>query len=121
MAAAKKTTYTGVRTKFQIKMNAYRTLCNQTTGGVSAHRPTPTQLSTFSKWVDKGAVIHSVTPTQLGRWSGQQQKTWTPGTVKTTLTQKFGKTYIKAVAYDKTGGFIVATSPTRGGKTFKFQ
>jgi hypothetical protein len=117
--AAAKTTYAGVRTKFQNKMNAYKTLCNQTTGGTSSHRPTPTQLNSFSKWVDKGAIIHSVSPTQLGRWSGQY-KTWTPGTAKTALTQKFGKSSIKAVAYSSTGGFIVATTPTKGGKTFRF-
>ena len=119
MAAGKKQSYAGVRTTFENKMNAYKALCTQTTGSTSKFRPTPAQLNSFARWVDKGAIIQTVSNTQLNRWSGSP-KTWTPGTVRTCLSKKFGKTCIKAVAYNKTGGFIVATSPTRKGRNFKF-
>jgi hypothetical protein len=117
--AAKKTTYASVRSQFQNKMNSYKTLCAQTTGGASKNRPSPTQLNTFSKWIDKGAVLQNVSNAQLNRWAGKA-KNWTTGSAKTTLAGKWGKTTIKAVAPNKTGGFIVATSPTRKGKQFKF-
>ena len=115
----KRTSYAGIRNQFQNKLNSYKVLCNQTTGGTSSYRPTPTQLNSFAKWVDKGAIVQNVTFTQLNRWAGCNKK-WTPGTAKSTLWNRFGKTCIKAVAYNKTGGFIVATSPTRNGKSFKF-
>ncbi len=120
MAVSKKTSLAGVRTTFQNKMNAYKVLCNQTMGGKSGHSPTPTQLKTFSKWVDKGAIIQNVSNTQLNRWAGKT-KNWTVGTAKTTLCNKFGKTTIKAVAYNKSGGYIVATSPVKSGKVFKLR
>ena len=116
---AKKPTYASVRTNMQHKMNYYKTLCNQTTGAVSKCRPTPAQLYTFCKWIDKGAIIHNVTNVQLNRWAGKP-KTWTVGSAKTALYHKWGKNYIKAVVWNKSGGFIVATSPTRKGQTFKF-
>ena len=78
-----------------------------TTGGTAKFRPTPAQLNSFARWIEKGAIIQNVTNTQLNRWAGQS-KSWTPGTVRTCLSKKFGKTCIKAVAWNKTGGFIVA-------------
>lgn len=115
---AKKPTYANIRTNLQNKVNSYKTLCSQTTGGTAKHRPTPAQLNSFSKWIDKGAIVHNVSGAQLNRWAGKA-KNWTVGSAKTTLSQKWGKSYIKAVAWNKTGGFIVATSPTRKGKSFR--
>lgn len=117
--ATKKTTYASVRSQFQSKMNYYKTLCAQTSGGASKGRPTPTQLNQFSKWIEKGAVIQNVSNTQLNRWAGKSRN-WTVGAAKTTLTSKWGRSCIKAVAPSKTGGFIVATTPTRNGKSFRF-
>lgn len=116
--AAKKTSYASVRSQFQNKMNYYKTLCAQTTGGSSKFRPTPTQLTSISKWVDKGATLQNVTNTQLNRWAGTNRN-WTVNTAKSTITQKWGKSCVKAVAYNKTGGFIVATTNTRKNKTTK--
>lgn len=122
MAISKKTTYASVRTNFQNKANFFKTLANQTTGSKSTKRPSPAQLNSFSKWIDKGAVIQSVSNTQLSRWAGStpKSKSWSVASAKSTLAKQFGKTSIKAVAYSKTGGFIVATSPTRNGKNFRF-
>jgi hypothetical protein len=114
----KKNSYSVVRNNIQNKMNCYRTLWNQTTGSGSSYRPTPAQLNSFSKWIDKGATLHAVTCSQLNRWCGTSRN-WTVTTAKSTLANKFGKTCIKAVAYNKTGGFIVATSQTRQGKSFR--
>ncbi|GJM25271.1 MAG: hypothetical protein DHS20C16_16860 [Phycisphaerae bacterium] len=127
MAASKKTTYASVRANFQKKASFFKTLANQTTGSKTSHRPTPSQLNSFSKWVEKGAVIQSVSNTQLNRWAGaasksktSKSKNWSVASAKSTLAKQFGKGSIKAVAYNKTGGFIVATSPTRNGKSFRF-
>ncbi len=127
MAAAKKTTYASVRANFQNKANFFKTLANQTTGSTSGNRPSPSQLNSFSKWIEKGAVLQSVSKTQLNRWSSSaskgktsQSKSWSVASAKTTLAKQFGKGSIKAVAYNKSGGFIVATSPTRNGKSFRF-
>lgn len=113
-----KNSYSAVRNNFQNKINWYRTLCNQTFGSGSSYRPTPAQLNSFAKWIDKGACVQNVSSSQLNRWCGYP-KNWTVTAAKTTLSQKFGKSVIKAVAYSKSGGFIVATSPTRQGKTFR--
>ncbi len=117
--AAKKTSYASVRSQFQNKMNWYKTLCAQTTGGSNKYRPTPAQLNSISKWIEKGAVLQSITSTQLNRWAGANRN-WTVNAAKNTLASKWGKSCVKAVAYNKTGGFIVATTPTRKGKTFQF-
>jgi len=115
--ATKKTNYTSIRSQFQNKMNFYKTLCAQTTGGSSKFRPTPAQLNSISKWIDKGAVLKNISNTQLNRWAGSNRN-WTVGSVKTTLASKWGKSCVKAVAYNKSGGFIVATTPTRKGRSF---
>jgi hypothetical protein len=114
----KKNSYSAVRNTFQNKINWYRTLCNQTMGAGTSYRPTPTQLSSFAKWIDKGATLQNVTATQLNRWCGGN-RSWTVSAVRNTLADKFGKNCIKAVAFNKSGGFIVVTTPTRQGKTFR--
>jgi hypothetical protein len=111
----KKTSYTSIRSQFQNKMNFYKTLCAQTTSGAAKNRPTPAQLNSISKWIDKGAVLKSVTNTQLNRWAGTNRN-WTPNAAKSTLASKWGKSCVKAVAYNKSGGFIVATTSTQKGK-----
>ena len=119
MAAGKKLTYPDVRNNLQNKVNSYRTLMAQTTSTGSKQRPSPTQINSFAKWIEKGAVIHNVTNTQLNRWAGKSRN-WTVGSTKTTLCSKYGRNMIKAVAPNKTGGWLVATNPTYKGKTFKF-
>ncbi|NOX59700.1 MAG: hypothetical protein GXP29_12710 [Planctomycetes bacterium] len=122
MAISKKTTYASVRTTFQNKANFFKTLANQTMGSTSSKRPSPAQLNSFSKWIDKGAILQNVSNTQLNRWAGatSKSKNWSTASAKTMLSKQFGKTSIKAVAFSKTGGFIVATSPTRNGRNFRF-
>lgn len=127
MAASKKTTYASVRANFQKKANFFKTLANQTTGSASGSRPSPSQLNSFSKWIEKGAVLQNVSKTQLNRWSAStskgktsKSKNWSVASARTTLAKQFGKSSIKAVAPNKSGGFIVATSPTRNGKNFRF-
>lgn len=122
MAISKKTTYASVRTTFQNKANYFKTLANQTMGTPSSKRPSPAQLNSFSKWIDKGAVLQNVSNTQLNRWAGAtpKSKDWSVASAKSTLAKQFGKTSIKAVAFNKSGGFIVATSPTRNGRNFRF-
>ena len=121
MPTSKKTTYSSVRSNFQNKMNYYKVLWGQTSSVAgSKHRPTPTQLNTFSKWIDKGASIQNISPTMLNRWAGKQRD-WTVTAAKQQLTSKYGKNCIKAVAWNKSGGCIVATSSMRGGKTFKIR
>jgi len=115
----KKWTYQTVRNSFSNKVKSYRTLITQTTGGTGKYRPTPTQLNSFSKWIDKGAIVHNVTSTQLNRWA-KSQKNWTVTSAKNYLYQRYGKNYIKAVTWNKTGGFLVATSPMRYNKPIKF-
>ena len=98
MAAGKKLTYPNIRSNLQNKVNAYRTLMAQTTGSGSKQRPTPTQINSFAKLIDKGAVIHNVTNTQLNRWAGKPRN-WTVGSTKTTLYGKYGKNFIKFIIF----------------------
>lgn len=110
---------------FANKIQSFKTLFNQTTGTAKGSRPSPTTLNTFANWVNKGAVIQTVTCAQVARWAKTTNKnfstkTATPSTCKNVLCAKFGKSAIKAVAKSKTGSFMVATSPTVGGRTFCF-
>jgi hypothetical protein len=116
---SKKPTFASVRSVCQNKINAFQTVVTQTAGAGAKFRPTPSQLNTFARLIDKGAQIQRVTNSQLNRWAGRN-RTWTPGSVKSVLSSKFGRTCIKAVAFNKTGGFIVATTPTRKGRPFRF-
>ena len=119
MATSKKTTYTSVRTNCQKKIEAFRTIINNAAPSSAKSGATATQLNSFSKWIDKGAIVQNVSNTQLNRWAGKTRK-WTVGAAKTTLSGKFGKSAIKAVAPSKTGGFIVATSAIVKGRSFSF-
>lgn len=116
---SKKPTFASVRSQCQNKINAYQTVVTQTAGAGAKFRPTPSQLNTFARLIDKGAQIQRVTNSQLNRWAGRSRN-WTPGAAKSVLSRKFGKSSIKAVAFNKTGGFIVATSSTRKGRPFRF-
>jgi len=110
---AKKMTFSTVRNNFKNKINAY-------SGGSNKQGPTPSQLNTFGRWIEKGARLQKVTPTQLNRWAGTSRRNWTPTAAKNCLASKWGKSCIKAVTNNKTGGFLVATSSTRKGKPFRF-
>lgn len=116
----KKTSFATVRNNFRTKINSYQVLLAQTSGGASKFTPSPTQLNSFSRWIDKGAKLQRVSATQLNRWAGTSKSNWSATTAKSTLVKKFGKSCIKAVACNKTGGFIVATSSVRNGRTFNF-
>lgn len=117
---AKKMTFSTVRNCFKNKINAYQTLYAQTSSGSHKQGPTPAQLNTFGRWIEKGAQLQKVTPTQLNRWAGTSRRNWTPNSAKNCLASKWGKSCIKAVTNNKTGGFLVATSSTRKGKPFRF-
>lgn len=111
---------------FQNKINSFRTLCNQTKGTAGRFgKPAPATLNTFANWINKGAVVQTCSCAQLARWAKScdinfNTKNPTPAACKKVLTKKFGKPAIKAVARTKTGGFMVATSATRNGKSFCF-
>ncbi len=112
-------------TSFGNKINSYKTLYNQTQGTAKYTRPTPGILNTFANWINKGACIQTVSCTQVAKW-GRPTKwnfnTRNPNmtTCKSILWNKFGKSTIKAVARTKTGGYMVATTPTYKGKPFNF-
>lgn len=112
--------YKSVFWSFNNKISAYRALCNQTTGSASYKRPTPTALSSFAGWINKGCNVYTVTPNQVSKWT----PSWfnfnpnsTTG-VKSALCNKFGRTTIKAVCRDKNGNFLVACTPTYKGQPF---
>ncbi len=112
--------YRTICANFEQKINSYKTLCNQATGPANASRPSPTTLNSFAKLINKGAVIQCVSPSQVTRWSGSNRRVNSATTAKNVLSQRFGRSCIKAVTCDKSGGFLVATAATRNGKTFKF-
>ena len=115
--------YSRVCNTFQQKIDSFKKLCNQTRGSARTGRPTTSQLNTFANLINKGAVIHTVSPTQVNKWARSMNTTCntkSPTSVKGVMCKKFGKTTIKACCSSKTGGFIVACSPTRAGKPFCF-
>ncbi len=114
-----KPTYRTVSSNFKNKITSYQTLYRQTQGSKSGG-PTPSNLNTLGKWVEKGAVIQTVSSSQLKRWSKNSKTFNSPASAKYTLTRKFGKTPIKAVCPGKGNNWIVATSQTWKGKTFRF-
>jgi len=118
--ATKRTSFVTVRNNFQKKIRSYQVLLGQTSGAGTKFRPSPAQLNSISRLIDKGAKLQKVTTQQLNRWAGTRKSTWSASSAKNTLIKKFGKSCIKAVAFNKGGGFIVATSPTRKGRTFSF-
>jgi len=102
---------------------AYKTLANQTYGAAKVKRPTPTTLTTFANWVNKGAILHCATKTQITKWASRPNKPFKPTSataVKNALCNKWGKTMIKAVCSDKNGKWLIATAPTWKGKPFSF-
>ncbi len=112
--------YKNVWSSFGQKIESYKTLFAQTTGAAKFHRPTPTTLNSFAKWVDKGAVVHKISPTQIKRWSKVNKTFTSPASAKIVLQKCFGKGVIKAVTGEKSGAFLVATAPIWKGKKFSF-
>lgn len=117
--------YKSVSNVFQNKINSFKTLFNQTKGPARYGRPTTATLNSFANWVNKGAIIQTCTAAQVARWARNTKKNFntqnpTPTACKNVLGAKFGKTTIKAVARTKSGGFMVATSPTCKGRPFCF-
>ena len=119
-ASSSSTSYRSVNDVFKNKISSYQTLWKQTKGPAIYSRPSPTVLNSFARWIDKGAMIHTVSSAQIARWSKTSKKYTTATSVKNALCTKFGKTYIKAVTRDKSGKFLVATPQMWKGKTFKF-
>ncbi|MCG3131044.1 MAG: hypothetical protein FLDDKLPJ_01819 [Phycisphaerae bacterium] len=114
--------YKNCYSTFNNKINAYRTLANQTTGSATYKRPSPTQLTSFANWVNKGCNVFCVSPTQISRYAPRYSN-FNPNSissVKTTLCNKFGRSTIKAVCRDKQGNFLICCSPTSKGKPFCF-
>ena len=117
--------YKNWNNNFQNKINSFRTLYNQTWGPAKCARPSTTTLTTFTNWINKGAIIQTVSPTQIAKWAKTHNynfkvRTCTPTNCKNVLFKKFGKTTIKAVARTKSGSFMVVTAPTHKGKPFCF-
>jgi hypothetical protein len=115
--------YTQVGGSFMQKINSFKTLINQAKGAAS-NRPSPTTLNTFANWVNKGANVFTVTTAQLNRWCGknhaQAYNFSSPTGCKNFLSNKFGKSTIKAVAKGKSNGsWIVACAPTWKGRPFQ--
>jgi len=117
--------YRSVSNQFQLKINSFKTLINQTFGPAKFGRPTPTLLNTFANWVNNGAIVQTVSATQVARWARLKNKSFnsrnpTISSAKTVLSARFGKSTIKAVARAKNGSFLVATASTWQGRPFSF-
>ncbi len=119
------TSHKNVSKSFQGKIDSYKMLYKQTCGTAKHHRPSPTILNTFANWINKGAVVQTVTCSQVAKWAKADNKNFntrnpTVASCKNVLTAKFGKSTIKCCARTKTGGFMIATTPTWKGKPFCF-
>lgn len=112
--------YAQVGNQFEQKIASYRTLFNQAKGPAKFSRPAPATLASFANWIDKGAVVQRVSAAQCTRWSTTGRPCRTAAAAKAALTSKFGRTTIKAVLKDKSGGFLVATAPQYKGRKFTF-
>jgi hypothetical protein len=112
--------YQTIWNNFNNKVSSYKFLTAQASGPAKASRPTPAALNTFGKWIEKGYMVQKVTNAQLKRWANTSKNYTTATSAKMAIQKRFGKTPIKAVICNKTGGFLVATSPMHKGKTFKF-
>jgi hypothetical protein len=115
--------YKTVCNQLQNKINSFKTLINQTKGTPSK-LPSPSTLNNMCNWINKGAIVQTCSPTQVARWARTTNKNFnthnpSPTACKSVLCAKFGKSTIKAVAKGK-GGFIVATTPTKNGRSFCF-
>lgn len=108
---------------FQYKWSSFKTLWNQTQGTAKCTRPSPATLNTFSNWINKGAVVHTVRPTQINKWAKAFKGNYNCTTVsgcRSFLNAKYSKSCIKAVCKDKNGAWMIATTPTYQGKSFCF-
>ena len=119
------TGYRNVCNSLQRKMDSFKTLYNQAKGPARYTRPTPAILNSFCNWINKGSIVQTVSSAKVARWARLANKNFnsrspTTASCKTVLCAKFGKTTIKAVARTKTGQFMVVTTPTWHGKSFKF-
>lgn len=112
--------YKNICDTFSRRIASYKTLCGQAMGPAKATRPSPTTLNSFSRWIEKGAVIHKVSGVQLKRWAQAARQVKSATAAKTVLCKRFGKSVIKAVTVEKSGAFLVACSPTVNGRTFNF-
>lgn len=115
--------YKTVCNQIQNKINSYKTLINQTKGTPSK-LPSPSTINSMCNWINKGAIVQTCSPTQVARWARTTNKNFntrnpSPTACKNVLYAKFGKSTIKAVAKGKSG-FIVATTPTKNGRSFCF-
>ncbi|MBI1825304.1 MAG: hypothetical protein HY287_04930 [Planctomycetes bacterium] len=124
-AGAGTTAYKTVCNNIERKLDSFKTLFQQAQGTGGAHRPTPSTLTSFCNWVNKGAVIQTCSTAQVNRWAQTTNKSFnpsnpSPNACKKVLAAKFGRGCIKAVAKTKTGQFMVATTPTVNGRTFCF-
>ncbi|NOS99033.1 MAG: hypothetical protein HOP29_00205 [Phycisphaerales bacterium] len=118
-AGASTSGYKAVCAAFTHKIASYRTLCSQATGSAASHRPSPTTLNQFGRWIEKGAVVRQVSAAQVRRWAKAQRPVASAGAAKTALTRCFGKSAIKAVATAKANNsFLVACAPTVNGRKF---
>ena len=112
--------YKNICDNFNRKIVSYKTLWGQGTGQARTSRPTPATLNTFSRWIEKGAIVYKISPAQVRRWGKMNQPIKSPTTAKNVLAKCFGKSVIKAVTHDKTGGFLVACAATVNGRPFNF-
>ena len=112
--------YNQIYDTFETRYRSYRMLWDQTRGTCKGNRPSPATLKTFANWINKGANVWKVTNTQINKWCHTKQTFKSCATAKTALCGKFGKGTIKAITWNKTGGYLVATAPIYQGKPFKF-
>ncbi len=114
------TGYASVFKSFSSKIASYKCLSAQTVGSAKCTRPSPAMLNSFSKWIDKGATVHKVSAAQVKRWSKTNRCFKSAASAKSVMQTCFGRSTIKAVTCDKSGGFLVATPCVCKGKVFKF-
>jgi len=112
--------YKSLCDNFARRIASYRTLCGQATGPARHSRPSPATLNSFSKWIEKGAVVFKVSPAQVKKWAKVHQSVKSPTAAKNALCKCFGRSVIKAVTSDKSGSFLVACAATVSGRPFNF-
>ena len=112
--------YNQIYYTFENRYRFYRMLWDQTRGACKGNRPSPATLKNFANWVNKGAYVWKVTNKQIAKWCNTNPNMKSCTTVKNALCNRFGKNTIKAVTWNKSGGYLVATAPTYRGKPFKF-
>lgn len=113
--------YSSIYNNFSQKLQSIKTLCNQATGPAKGKRPSPTTLTTFANWLNKGCNVCTLSNTQVQKWAYATGQNFSPNSItnaKNVLWTKFGKNAIKAVTCDKNGGFLVACAPTVNGRPF---